>query len=106
MQTYDFFVDYSFEANDGETYVGTTELSVSEYGMFNEGGDVLVVYSPLNPTNNRIDDSRFVPLLFCSYLPVLLMIWLTLMYGWRLIAGEVKRPEPIPRLDTLQANKE
>ena len=106
VRTYQYYIDYVFTTEDGETYQGTTELSINEYGLFREGGDVKVLYSPLSPTNNRVDDSRFVPVLFCSYIPVFLIILLTLVSGWRLITGEIIKPEPAPWLKDLSIKRE
>lgn len=99
VRTYEYYIDYFFTAQDGETYQGTTELSISEYGMFREGGDVKVLYSPVNPSINRVDDSRFMPILFCSYIPVFIIVLLLLINGWRLVSGEIVKPEPLPRLE-------
>ena len=57
------------------------------------GEDLIVVYSSLNPENNRIDDSRFVPLLFCSYLPFVVVTWFLLVSGWKLLYAEFKKPD-------------
>ena len=105
VQEYDYFVNYTFTDKAGQKLQGTTELSLLEWSVFREGMEVTVVYSPFNPAINRLDDSRFVPLLFCSYLPVAIIIWLTLMFGWRLFVGEVKKPEPIPRLDDFKISR-
>lgn len=99
VRTYEYYIDYFFTTGDGEKYQGTTELSISEYGMYREGGDVKVLYSPFNSTINRVDDSRFMPILFCSYIPVFIIVLLLLVGGWRLITGEIIKPEPLPSLE-------
>ncbi len=49
-----------------------------------KGGSIDVVYFPLFPRHNRIDDSRFVPALACAYIPFLFLCAFAAATGWRL----------------------
>jgi hypothetical protein len=101
---FQYFVRYSFTAPNGETITGSTSLSAQEYSALNEGGEVLIVYSSLNPANNRVDDSRFKPLLLCSYIPFIILSWFGLVMGWRLLSSEFKKFETAPWAADKKAN--
>jgi hypothetical protein len=93
--SFNYFVSYSFSTPEGKTFKGSSQLSAQEWSALVEGGEVMVVYNQFNPSNNRIDDSRFRPLLICSYLPLIFLAWLLLTQGWEIITSEffVSRPE-------------
>jgi hypothetical protein len=60
---------------------------------FSEGGlmsaeEVRVVYFPLFPAHNRLEESRFVPLLACTYVPFLAVAGLLLVAGRYLLKKE------------------
>jgi hypothetical protein len=85
--TFEYFVRYRFSTSSGEVFTRTTQVGVQEWGGLGMGGPVAaiyqeqrkvpthsvdgleggrsiaVVYFPLYPAHNRLDDSRFVPLL-------------------------------------------
>ena len=45
----------------------------SGMGGLEQGSPVDVVYFPLYPNHNRLDESRFMPLLACSYVPLIML---------------------------------
>lgn len=94
--TFKYFVRYNFISPDGEKITESTSLSAQEWSALIDGGAVRVVYSPLNPSNNRIDDSRFKPLLLCSYIPFLILSIIFVVLGWNLFSGEFRQREPLP----------
>ncbi|MGD2027600.1 MAG: hypothetical protein PVI99_07270 [Anaerolineales bacterium] len=94
--TFKYFARYNFISPDGEKITGSTSLSAQEWSALINGGAVRVVYSPLNPENNRIDDSRFRPLLLCSYIPFLILSIFFVVQGWNLLSGEFKKRESVP----------
>lgn len=86
--SFTYFVGYSFNTQQGEKLEGSSRLSALEWSALVEGGEVRVVYSPFSASNNRIDDSRFRPLLICSYIPFIFITWFLLTQGWEILAQE------------------
>jgi hypothetical protein len=52
-------------------------------GGLEVGNPVAVVYLPMYPAHNRLDDSRFIPAMACAYVPLLLLGSGGLVVGWR-----------------------
>lgn len=94
--TYQYYVRYRFTTPDGEVFTNTSSVSGNEWSGLGAGSEVLVAYSPFDPSNNRIDDSRYMPILICSYIPFLILCWLGLMSGWRLLDLQLKNAERQP----------
>jgi hypothetical protein len=44
-----------------------------------------VVYFPLYPQHNRIQESRFISVLACAYVPLVILAWAALGVGWYLL---------------------
>jgi hypothetical protein len=81
----EYFFGYQFITNDGETVIGKSKVTVDEFMGYQEGGEIMIKYSPLNPSDNRLDDSRFMPFLLCSYIPFILISIFSLVAGRELI---------------------
>jgi hypothetical protein len=81
----EYFFSYQFTTEDGETVIGKSKVTEDEFMGYREGGQIMIKYSPLNPSNNRLDDSRFVPFLLCSYIPFVLISIFTLAAGREMI---------------------
>ena len=66
---------------------------VSEFsaGGVMSASEVGVVYFPLFPAHNRLEETRFVPLLACTYVPFLAVAGLLVVVARRLL-----RKEPAP----------
>jgi hypothetical protein len=92
----DYFVRYRFTTPDGEVLSGSTQMAAQEWSAYVEGAEILIVYSPINPANNRVDDSRFIPLLLCAYIPFIFVIWFCLKTGWNILSEQFKKIEPEP----------
>ncbi len=87
---FNYFLEYVYRTHAGKVLTATKSVSVREWGgalprlrvedadkpvwlgekMLAQEEPVDVVYFPLYPAHNRIDDSRFVPLLLLSYVPL------------------------------------
>lgn len=80
-----YFFGYEFTADNGEVYTGSSRVPDSEWISYSEGREIKVKYSPLNPADNRLDDSRFIPYLICSYIPFILICWFSLTAGREMI---------------------
>jgi hypothetical protein len=89
--TFDYFVKYQFTTPGGQLVVSSVQADVREWGALTEGGPVSVLYFPLYPAHNRLDDSRFVSLLACSYLPLMVAGWVALGVGLYLIQPGTSR---------------
>lgn len=83
--TFEYFVSYRFSTPGGKVTNSSSRLDVREWGALELGGDVMVVYFPLFPQHNRVDESRFVPMLACAYVPLLVVAWASLGAGWYLL---------------------
>lgn len=62
---------------------------VSEFaaGGVMAASEVTVVYFPLYPAHNRLEESRFMPLLACTYVPFLVVAGLLLVAARRLLGS-------------------
>lgn len=83
--TFDYFVRYRFSTPTGQVVVDTSQLDVREWGSLTEGGPLDVVYFPLYPQHNRIEESRFVSVLACAYVPLFVLVWAAVGAGWYLL---------------------
>lgn len=83
--TFDYFVKYRFSTPGGQVIVDTVLLDVREWGALTEGGPVDVVYFPLYPQHNRVDESRYVTVLACAYIPLAMLAWGALGAGLYLL---------------------
>ena len=54
-------------------------------GGLTEGATLEIVYFPPFPTHNRLDESRFVSLLACAYLPFIFVGVIAIVLGRRLV---------------------
>jgi hypothetical protein len=67
-------------------------------GGLEKGMPIAVVYFSLYPRHNRLDESRFVPILACAYLPLLVVGSLALVGGLHLFrSGMGRREDPTER---------
>jgi hypothetical protein len=94
--TYRWFIRYQFKTPSGRAVTGVSRVSPRELaalghshpvdvvyagedpphrdkGATEDGSRVDVVYLPAYPRHNRLDESRFVPVLACAYVPLILL---------------------------------
>lgn len=100
----DYFMSYRFTSPEGNIISGSTQMAAQEWSAYVEGAEIPIVYSPINPENNRVDDSRFMPLLLCAYVPFIFLIWFCLKTGWNILSNEFKKIEPEPWIVENKAN--
>jgi len=96
---FQYFIRYQFRTADGQIITRKTSIAAQEWTSLELGGPVEVVYLPLYPAHNRLDDARLVPVLACAYLPFLFLSGAGLAWGWRLaepIRARVLRRGPSP----------
>lgn len=81
------------EGAPGQAAAGTyhEQIHVPEYtiGGLEKGGAVDVVYFPPYPAHNRLDDSRYVPVLACTYVPATALSLAALLSGWHLVQPDL-----------------
>jgi hypothetical protein len=80
-----YFLRYEFSSPDGEIVSGSSRVPGDEWVTYIEGSEIPVRYSNLNPLNNRLDDSRYVPFLFCSYIPFILICLFAMVLGKEMV---------------------
>ena len=95
--SFNYFLSYKFTTPNGKALSGSTTLSAQEWMDHEESGEVDIIYASFNPSINRVDDSRFRPLLACSYIPFILIVWFSLVWGWNIISEEFGRFNPLPK---------
>lgn len=83
--TFEYFASYRFATPGGKTVTSSSRLDAREWSALEEGGNVSVVYFPPYPQHNRVDEARFVPMLACAYLPLVVVAWASLGVGWYLL---------------------
>jgi hypothetical protein len=89
----DYFLRYRFTDADGKIISGSAQMGAEEWSAYVEGMEVPIVYSPLSSSNNRVDDSRFMPLLLCAYIPFIIAIWFSLNQARNILSEGFKKPE-------------
>jgi hypothetical protein len=89
----DYFLSYRFTDANGQIISGNSQMAAEEWSAYVEGREIPIVYSPLSSANNRVDDSRFVPLLLCAYIPFIIVIWFSLKQAWGILSEWLKKNE-------------
>ena len=99
---FQYYLQYRFSASSGQIITATTTVSMNEWASGGAGEDqVDVIYFPPYPEHNRLDDSRYVPLLACAYLPGILIAVGVLAAGWQLFRAVLQ-----PRVGKGEADRD
>lgn len=80
-----YLFKYKFITPDGREFFGESQVPDNEWLSYAPGGEIMVKYSRWNPNNNRLDDSRLMPFLLCSYIPFILICWFAFAAGRELV---------------------
>jgi len=89
---FDYWVRYHFAVPDVGIITRTVRLDMREWSTLTEDGPLAVIYFPLYPGLNRLEDARFIPLLVCAYVPITVFGWIGLSLGWYLLRPAGTRP--------------
>ena len=89
--SFEYFVRYQFTTSRGRTLTSASTIGVNEWSGLEKGDLIIVVYFPPYPAHNRLDDSRFVPIYACTYVPTAVLGWAGLVFGWRLLQPALDR---------------
>ena len=80
-----YFFSYTFTTSDGEVVLGKSKVTEDEFMGYRPGSEVMIKYSRINPEDNRLDDSRYVPFLVFTYIPFILICLFTLLAGREMV---------------------
>jgi hypothetical protein len=107
--TFRYYLRYRFETPGGLEVTGVSRMAAQEWsavehtgsvdvlsrdeggtlngsvGTIDGTGSVEVVYFPAYPTHNRLDDSRFMAVVGCAYVPLIALGFTGLVAGRRLL---------------------
>lgn len=84
---FDFYLRYQFTIPSGQVVTKTSKASAIEWSGMGKGQTIDIVYFPLYPDLSRLDDSRWVLFLSCTYLPLIVISILGLRVGWYLLTS-------------------
>lgn len=107
---FNYYLEYVFETRRGAVVTTTKPVSVNEWGgtlpparkipeeppsfvanqSLVQDRPIDVVYFPLYPRHNRIDDSRYVPFLLLTYVPVIGITFALLALGQYLTGFHIR----------------
>lgn len=85
--TFDFYLRYQFTTPNGQVISKTSKASATEWSGMGKGQSVDVVYFPLYPNLTRLDDSRWVLFLSCTYIPLIVISIIGLRVGWYMLTS-------------------
>lgn len=89
--TFRYYVAYHFTTPGGQVVSDASRLDVREWGSLEVGGPLEVVYFPLYPAHNRLQESRFVPVLACAYVPLAVVAWALLGLAFYVVRPVARR---------------
>ncbi len=85
--TFDFYLRYQFATSDGQIITKTSKASAIEWSGMGKGQSIDILYFPLYPNLNRLDNSRWVFFLSCTYLPLIVISLIGLRVGWYMLTS-------------------
>jgi hypothetical protein len=92
-----YFITYEFTTPAGKIITGTSQLGGMEWSALGVGSPVDIVYFPLYPVHNRLDDTRFILLFAITYVPIVFLTWAGLTLGCYLLRRQCKERVPFFR---------
>jgi hypothetical protein len=84
-RTFRYYVRYQFTPAAGQPISRTMTLPVTEWSTLSKGGRVKITYFPPYPVHNRIEEARYMPVLACAYVPLLVACAAGLAASWHLL---------------------
>lgn len=88
-------------ADDSGTATGVYQeqanVPPATIGGLEVGSPIDVVYFPLYPAHNRLDESRLIPILVLAYVPLVALGLVGLWGGWYLVRSDPP-PEAVPSI--------
>jgi len=82
---FSYNLKYKFTTPTGQLITKTAKTSAFEWSGMWEGQKIDILYLPLYPNLNRLDDSRWSLFLSCTYIPLVAIAFIGLRIGWYMI---------------------
>lgn len=82
---FSYNLKYKFTTPGGNVVTADATAGPMEWSGMWEGQKVDIVYFPLYPDLNRLDDSRWALVLSCTYIPLIAIGILGLRVGWYML---------------------
>lgn len=84
---FSYNVKYQFTTPNRRVIINNTKAGPMEWSGMWEGQQIDIVYFPLYPNLNRLDDSRWVFFLGCTYIPLIVISIIGLRVGWYMLTS-------------------
>jgi len=82
---FSYNLKYKFTTPGGKVIIDDATAGPMEWSGMWEGQQVDIVYFPLYPNLNRLDDSRWAAFLSCTYIPLIAIAFIGLRVGWYML---------------------
>ena len=82
-----FYLRYRFTTPSGQVITKTSRASATEWSGMQKGQNIDIIYFPLYPNLSRLDDSRWVFFLSCTYIPLIVVSLIGLRLGWYMLTS-------------------
>ena len=82
-----YYLRYQFTLPGGQVITKDAKASATEWSSMAKGAQIDIVYFPLYPHLNRLDDSRWVLFLSCTYIPLIVVSLIGLRVGWYMLTS-------------------
>lgn len=82
---FSYNLKYQFTTPGGKVITKNTTAGANEWSGMWEGQQIDIIYFPLFPGFNRLDDSRWAFFLSCTYIPLIVVGIIGLRIGWYLL---------------------
>jgi hypothetical protein len=84
---FSYNLKYQFTTPNGRIITKNTTAGPTEWSSMWEGYKVDILYFPLYPDLNRLDDTRWAFFLSCTYIPLIAIGLIGLRVGWYLLTS-------------------
>lgn len=84
---FSYNLKYQFTTPNGRVIIKNTTASATEWSGMSEGTEVDILYFPLYPGLNRLDDTRWAFFLSCTYIPLIIISFIGLRVGWYMLTS-------------------
>jgi hypothetical protein len=84
---FSYNLKYQFTTPSGRVVKKNATAGPTEWSSMWEGQQIDIVYFPLYPNLNRLDDSRWTFFLSCTYIPLIIIGLIGLRVGWYMLTS-------------------
>jgi hypothetical protein len=84
---FSYNLKYQFTTPNGRVITKNTTAGATEWSSMSEGNEVDIIYFPLYPGLNRLDDTRWAFFLSCIYIPLVVVGIIGLRVGWYMLTS-------------------